>query len=160
MSQFGPKADTGSLAAGDAATAWGVISNSMNGDVRAAFHAHSNWLQVSFLEREYVVVAHHDAERIVPEDRHAHCGDGAALEDTAEASIRGGDLASEESYCCYFNSSGQIAQDAPAACVCAAKLIRSTTLKRYCSFTFIWGSYIPGVFEHGVDSKGDCRERG
>jgi hypothetical protein len=46
--------------------------------VTAAFHAHPNWLQVSFLEREYVVVAHHDAERIVPEDRHAHCGDGAA----------------------------------------------------------------------------------
>jgi hypothetical protein len=94
MSQFGPKADTGSLAAGDAATAWGVtaVSNSMNGDVRAAFHAHSNWLQVSFLEREYVVVAHHNAERIVPEDRHSHCGDGAALEDTAEAFIRGGDL--------------------------------------------------------------------
>ena len=60
--------------------------------VRAAFHAHSNWLQVSFLEREYVVVAHHNAERIVPEDRHAHCGDGAALEDTAEAFIRRGDL--------------------------------------------------------------------
>jgi hypothetical protein len=37
-------------------------------------------------------------------------------------------LASEESYCSYFNSSGQIAQDAAAACVCAAKLIRSTTL--------------------------------
>jgi len=50
------------------------------------------WLQVSFLEREYVVVAHHNAERIVPEDRHAHCGDGAALEDTAEAFIRGGDV--------------------------------------------------------------------
>jgi hypothetical protein len=48
--------------------------------------------QVSFLEREYVVVAHHNAERIVSEDRHAHCGDGAALEDTAEAFIRGGDL--------------------------------------------------------------------
>jgi len=65
------------------------------------------WLQVSFLEREYVVVAHHNAERIGPEDRHAHCGDGAALEDTAEAFLRAVMLASEESYCSYFNSSGQ-----------------------------------------------------
>jgi len=87
----------------------------MNGDRSEQLSMPIPWLQVSFLEREYVVVAHHNAERIVPEDLHAHCGDGAALEDTAEAFIRGGDLGVGRICCSYFNSSGQIAQDAPAA---------------------------------------------